>query len=93
MARSIGVVKILYLHPVNNGVPPVNPDSRPLMQRRFAQAELRTSATNNRGAHCSNEFSDLRGAPVHKSDVFSANEWLDLYPRATFGRGPQFLSR
>lgn len=45
---------------------------------------------NNRGARCSNEFSDLRGAPVHKSDVFSANEWLDLYPRATFGRGPQF---
>lgn len=79
------VVKILYL-PVNNGVPPVNPDARPLMQRAGR-------ATNNRGAYCSNEFSDLRGTPVHKSDVFSANERLDLYPRATFGRGPQFLSR
>jgi len=38
VTRSIGVVKILYL-PVNNGVPPVNPDGRPLMQRRFAQAD------------------------------------------------------
>lgn len=72
-------------------VPLVNPHAGPLMPAFRARTTLRGTIASR--ARCSNEFSDLRGAPVHDSDAFPANCRLDLYPRATFGRGPQFSLR